>query len=140
VFSTKKEKPVIDFQRVCGKLVGRYFEVQSILNFKIGSPKGWMPRHEFTGPTSTIRNEKKPFGGYRTMYEKIIDLIANELSVSRNGLTVTTHIQNDLGADSLDAVELIMSIEDSFHITIPEDIAPRLKTVGDIVAYLENHA
>lgn len=74
------------------------------------------------------------------MYEKIIDLIANELSVSRNGLTFTTHIQNDLGADSLDAVELIMSIEDSFHITIPEDIAPRLKTVGDIVAYLENHA
>lgn len=74
------------------------------------------------------------------MFEKIVDLIANELSVSKSGITFTTSIQNDLGADSLDAVELIMSIEDSFHISIPEDIAPRLKTVGDIVSFLENNA
>ncbi len=71
------------------------------------------------------------------MFEKIADLIANELSVSKQQINIQTNIQNDLGADSLDAVELIMSIEDSFHITIPEDIAMNLKTVGDIVNFLE---
>lgn len=71
------------------------------------------------------------------MFEKIADLIANELSVSKQQINIKTNIQNDLGADSLDAVELIMSIEDSFHITIPEDIAMNLKTVGDIVNFLE---
>ncbi len=71
------------------------------------------------------------------MFEKIADLIANELSVSKQQINIQTNIQSDLGADSLDAVELIMSIEDSFHITIPEDIAMNLKTVGDIVNFLE---
>lgn len=71
------------------------------------------------------------------MFEKIAELIANELSVSKQQINIKTNIQNDLGADSLDAVELIMSIEDSFHITIPEDIAMNLKTVGDIVNFLE---
>jgi len=79
----------------------------------------------------------KPLEDIPIMFEKIADLIANELSVSKQQINIKTNIQNDLGADSLDAVELIMSIEDSFHITIPEDIAMNLKTVGDIVNFLE---
>lgn len=72
------------------------------------------------------------------MFEKLVDLIASELSVSKDTITQATHLQNDLGADSLDAVELIMSIEDAFDIQIPDDAAQNMKTVGDIVTYLES--
>lgn len=71
------------------------------------------------------------------MFEKIAALIAEELSVSKQKITTQTKLQDDLGADSLDAVELMMSIEDSFHITIPEDKATSFRTVGDIVNFLE---
>lgn len=71
------------------------------------------------------------------MFEKLVDLIAKELSVSKENITKETHLQNDLGADSLDAVELIMSIEDAFEISISDENAAGLKTVGDIFKYLE---
>ncbi len=73
------------------------------------------------------------------MFEKLVDLIANELSVSKSAITRETHLQDDLGADSLDAVELVMSIEEEFECSIPEDVAANLKTVGDIMNYLENN-
>lgn len=73
------------------------------------------------------------------MLEKLVDLIASELGVSKSSINPQTSLQDDLGADSLDAVELIMSIEDQFEISIPEDVATNLKTVGDILNYLENN-
>ncbi|MDD3123928.1 MAG: acyl carrier protein, partial [Candidatus Izemoplasmatales bacterium] len=73
------------------------------------------------------------------MFEQLADLVASELSVSRATITRATHLQDDLGADSLDAVELIMSIEDKFEVSIPEDVASNLKTVGDIMNFLENN-
>jgi len=73
------------------------------------------------------------------MFEKLADLIASELSVSKANITRETSLQDDLGADSLDAVELIMSIEDQFEVSIPEDISSNLKTVGDIMNFLENN-
>ncbi|MBU1145698.1 MAG: acyl carrier protein [Firmicutes bacterium] len=73
------------------------------------------------------------------MLEKLIDLIANELSVSKANITPETNILDDLGADSLDAVELIMSIEDSFEVSIPEEIASNIKTVRDIMNFLEKN-
>lgn len=73
------------------------------------------------------------------MFEKLTDLIANELSVSKANITLETSLQDDLGADSLDAVELVMSIEDHFEVSIPEEIASNLKTVGDIMKFLENN-
>lgn len=73
------------------------------------------------------------------MFEKLVDLIAKELSVSKETITKETHLQNDLGADSLDAVELIMSIEDAFEVSISDEAAAGLKTVGDILTYLENN-
>lgn len=71
--------------------------------------------------------------------EKVIEIVANELSVSKEELNEATHLQNDLNADSLDAVELIMSIEDEFDLQIPDDEAQGLKTIGDIVTYINNH-
>ncbi|MGI6710724.1 MAG: acyl carrier protein [Bacilli bacterium] len=73
------------------------------------------------------------------MFEKLVDLIAKELSVSKESITKETNLQDDLGADSLDAVELIMSIEDAFEVSISDEAVTELKTVGDILKYLENN-
>lgn len=68
--------------------------------------------------------------------EKVIEIVANELSVSKEELNENTNLQDDLNADSLDAVELIMSIEDEFEIEISDDEAQNLRTIGDIVNYI----
>lgn len=73
------------------------------------------------------------------IFEKVTEIIVNELSVSKEEIKLETNFQEDLGADSLDAVELIMTIEDEFDLQIPDDEAQKLKTVGDIVKYLENN-
>ncbi len=72
-------------------------------------------------------------------FEKVSEIIANELSVSKEEIKLETHLQDDLGADSLDAVELVMTIEEEFDLSIPDDALQNLKTVGDIVQYLENN-
>lgn len=76
---------------------------------------------------------------FTMVLEKLVDLVASELSVSKDELTKETHLQNDLNADSLDAVELIMSIEEEFEIEIPDDQAQGLKTLGDIVTFIEQN-
>ncbi len=73
------------------------------------------------------------------IFEKVSDIIANELSVSKDEIKMETHLQDDLGADSLDAVELIMTIEEEFNLSIPDESAQNLKRVSDIVTYLENN-
>ncbi len=72
------------------------------------------------------------------MKEKLIALIASELSVSKEGITLETDLQDDLGADSLDAVELMMAVEDAFNVTIPDQETHGLRTVGDIFRLVEN--
>lgn len=73
------------------------------------------------------------------IFEKVAQLVSSELSVSKEELTMDTHLQNDLNADSLDAVELIMSIEEEFDLQVADDQAQNLKTLGDIVRYIENN-
>lgn len=70
--------------------------------------------------------------------EAVIAIIEERLGVSASDITLEKNIINDLGADSLDSVELIMSIEQKFDISIPEEAAENIKTVGDIVEYIEN--
>jgi len=73
------------------------------------------------------------------MYETIKLIIEEQLGINdKDKITLTTNLQEDLNADSLDAVEIIMSIEDEFNIEIPDDIAEELKTVEDIINFLEN--
>ena len=72
------------------------------------------------------------------MFEKVVAIIANELNVEKDKITLDTDLQNDLGADSLDAVELIMAIEEEFDTTIPDDVAQNIRKVKDIVSYLES--
>ena len=72
------------------------------------------------------------------MEEKIKNLIAEKLNVKKESLTAQTKLVEDLGADSLDVVELIMAFEDEFGICLPDEDVPKLKTVGDIVNYIKN--
>jgi len=68
--------------------------------------------------------------------EKVKDIIANELGVEREKLTNEASFIDDLGADSLDIVELVMEFEKEFNIDIPDEEAEKLRTVGDALNYL----
>ena len=71
------------------------------------------------------------------MFEKVQKVIAEQLEIDPETITLDTNIYDDLGADSLDAVELVMSLEDEYGITISDEAANDLVTVGKIVEYLE---
>ncbi|MFW6319002.1 MAG: acyl carrier protein [Bacillota bacterium] len=71
------------------------------------------------------------------MFEKIKGIIADELGIEEDSIELDSDLTDDLGADSLDAVELIMAIEEEFDIEIDDTAAQKIKTVQDIVDYLE---
>ena len=68
--------------------------------------------------------------------EKVKDIIVEELGVERQKLTSEASFMEDLGADSLDTVELVMAFEKEFDIDIPDEEAEKLRTVGDAMSYL----
>jgi acyl carrier protein len=70
---------------------------------------------------------------------KVKAIIVDKLGVDENEVTPEASFTNDLGADSLDTVELIMEFEKEFNIAIPDDQAEKIGTVGDAVAYIENN-
>lgn len=72
------------------------------------------------------------------MLEKVKKIIAAQLDIDESALTPETDIEDDLGADSLDAVELIVTFEEEFGISVPDDDILALRTVGDIAEYIEN--
>ena len=69
--------------------------------------------------------------------EKVKDIIVEELGVEREKLTSDASFMEDLGADSLDTVELVMAFEEEFGIEIPDDAAESIVTVGDAVKYID---
>lgn len=73
------------------------------------------------------------------VFEKIQEIIAKELNVSLDKVTMDTHLVDDLGADSLDAVELIMALEDEFGLEVDDEAAQSMKYVKDLVQYVEEH-
>jgi len=70
-------------------------------------------------------------------FDKIKEIIVEQLSVEEAAVTLETHLMKDLEADSLDAVEIIMAIEDEFDIEVPDEDAEKFQSVGDIVKYVE---
>lgn len=70
------------------------------------------------------------------MEEKIIELIADKLCKKKEQITMSSRLVEDLGADSLDVVELIMAFEDEFGVSLPDEDIASMKTVGDIVGYI----
>lgn len=71
------------------------------------------------------------------MFEKVRDIVAEQLDVEVDEISLETSMMNDLDADSLDAVEIMMALEDEFGITIPDEDAETFKNIGDIIKYLE---
>ena len=71
------------------------------------------------------------------MFEQVRQLLAHQFEVDENTITMDTNIADDLGADSLDVVELLISLEDDYGISIPEDDIVNVKTVKDIVDMIE---
>lgn len=74
------------------------------------------------------------------VFEKLKDLVADQLGVDAAEVTADANIQDDLGADSLDVVDLITTIEDEFDLSIPDEAVEEIKTVGDIVNYIEKNS
>ena len=71
---------------------------------------------------------------------QVKNIIVDKLGVDAGEVTAEKSFTNDLGADSLDTVELIMEFEKEFGISIPDDQAEKISTVGDAIAYIENNA
>ena len=70
--------------------------------------------------------------------EKVKTILSDQFDIEEEKITPDTSIADDLGADSLDVVDLLMSIEDEFEIEIPESEVENIKTVGTLVKYIEN--
>ena len=72
-----------------------------------------------------------------SVLERVADIVAEQLGVDKDKITPETSFVNDLGADSLDTVELVMELEEEFDINIPDDAAEKIQTVGQAVEYIE---
>ncbi len=73
------------------------------------------------------------------MFDRVVEIIANQLQIDNDIIDGSCKIMEDLGADSLDVVEMLMSMEESFGITVPDEDIEELVTVDDVVAYVESN-
>lgn len=69
--------------------------------------------------------------------ERVVDIVAEQLGVEKDQIKRETSFVNDLGADSLDTVELVMELEEEFDINIPDDTAEKIETVGQVINHIE---
>jgi acyl carrier protein len=74
-----------------------------------------------------------------TIQERVTDIVAEQMGQDKAQITRETSFVNDLGADSLDTVELVMEFEDEFDISIPDEDAEKIQTVGQAIDYVEAH-
>lgn len=73
------------------------------------------------------------------VFEKVRDIVVEQLGVEENDVAMESSFIDDLGADSLDIVELIMALEEEFDMEIPDEEAEKITTVGDVVEYIKAH-
>jgi acyl carrier protein len=85
---------------------------------------------------TTIHKEKK---GMASVEEKVKSIIVDQLGVDGGEVKPTASFVDDLGADSLDTIELVMAFEEAFSIEIPDEDAEKIKTVKDAIEYIETH-
>ena len=72
--------------------------------------------------------------------EKVIEIVSDQMGVDKSEITRETSFVNDLNADSLDTVELVMEFEDEFELSIPDEEAEKIQTVGQAIDYIKEHA
>lgn len=73
------------------------------------------------------------------VFEKLSDILSEQLDIEKSKITMDLSITDDLGADSLDLVDMLMSLEDEFDLEVPDEDVEKIKTVGDMVKYIEDH-
>lgn len=73
------------------------------------------------------------------IFEKIKKLLAEQINISEDEIKMESDIINDLGADSLDVVEMLMAVETEFNVTVPDEVAMDMKTIGDVVSFIEKN-
>ena len=73
------------------------------------------------------------------IFSKVVDVLVEQLGVEKENVKKDSEIMTDLGADSLDVVDLIMTLEEEFGIEIPDSRVEKMKTVGDVVRYIEEN-
>ena len=73
-------------------------------------------------------------------FEKVRDIVVEQLGVEADEVSIDSTVIDDLGADSLDIVELIMAFEEEFNIEIPDEAAEKIKTVQDVVTYIDQNS
>ncbi len=73
------------------------------------------------------------------VFEKIKTILSEQLDIEEDVITPDSLLVEDLGADSLDAIDIVMSVEDEFEIEIPDEIVEKMESVSDIVTYVENN-
>jgi acyl carrier protein len=73
------------------------------------------------------------------LWERITQIVSENWGVNKDQITGSTSFLEDIGSDSLDVVELVMELEEEFQITIPNEQAEKIKTVGDALDYIERH-
>ena len=71
------------------------------------------------------------------VFEKIVQILAEQLSIDPDKITMDSLLEEDLDADSLDAIDIVMSIEDEFQIEVPDEVIGNMKSVCDIVNFVE---
>ena len=71
--------------------------------------------------------------------DKMKDILVEQLECNPEDITMESLLVDDLGADSLDAIDIVMSVEDTFKVEVPDEIIEKIGTVGDIVNYIEDH-
>jgi acyl carrier protein len=99
---------------------------------------GWLPPGISPGQ-HTVLLEAWTTMATNTIEAKVKAIIADQLGVGEDEIKRESAFIEDLGADSLDIVELVMAMEEEFEVEIPDEQAENIKTVGDAIAYIENH-
>ena len=74
------------------------------------------------------------------IFEKIKAILVDQLDADEDAIKMESLISDDLGADSLDIADIVMSLEEEFEVEVPDDVLQNMKTVGDIVKYIEEKA
>ena len=73
------------------------------------------------------------------IFDEVKEILADMLEINADEIELTSSLTDDLGADSLDAIDIVMSVEDQYGIEVPDEIIKSMKTVEDIVSFIENN-
>jgi acyl carrier protein len=92
------------------------------------------------GSSPTLTFNQTPAMSEKSIEEKVKDIIVEQLGVNPEQVTPTASFIEDLGADSLDTVELVMAFEEEFGVEVPDEDAEKLQSVGDVIKYIEERS